>query len=193
MESIGYLKPEEILAVLAEAKKKSARDHCLILIGYRHGLRATELSLLQLDDVENGRINVKRLKGSDQTLQPLYTDSNPLLDERKALASWLAARGDGDGSVFLFTSRKGGGLRRRAIYAIFEDAATHAGIEPGRRNVHILKHSICVHLKNAGAPVDVVQRAVGHADPATTLRFYYHTTQDETAVAVKNLFGAIYA
>jgi integrase len=193
METIAYLKPAEMLAVLAAAKKKSRRDHCLILFAYRFGLRASELSLLKLWDVQNGVCDVQRLKGSEHTKQAITSDAEPLLDAKAALAAWLKARGDADGSCFLFTSRQGGGLKRRAIYDLFEDAAMRAGIERGRRNIHICKHSLGQNLKAAGLPVDIVAKALGHKDPATTIKFYYHTTQDETTSAIQNAFGRIFA
>src|SRR5258708_17092010 len=102
---MSYWTPQELLAVLTEAKRKSVRNHCLILLAYRHGLRRHEIQNLTLADVQNGELDARRLKGSLHTVQPLYSDTNPLLDENKALASWLRERGDADGSCFLFTSR----------------------------------------------------------------------------------------
>jgi integrase/recombinase XerD len=190
MDSIKYLELNEMLNVLAEAKKVSARNHCLVLFAFRFGLRATELSLLKVSDVAHGVCDVQRLKGSEHTVQAITADQNPLLDTKAALSAWLRVRGDADGSVFLFTSRNGGGLKRRAIYDLFEDAALRAGIEVGRRNIHICKHSLCVFLKRAGCPVDIVAKAAGHKDPTTTIKYYFHTTQTETTAAIQNAFAA---
>jgi integrase len=192
MDSIAYLKPSEILAVLAEAKKKSVRDFCLCLFAFRFGLRASELSLLKLSDVQDGFCDVQRLKGSLHTRQAITSDPNPLLDAKKALAAWLHERPD-TGSLFLFISRLGSGLKRRSVYEIFEDAAFRAGIERGRRNIHIAKHSLAVTLRKGGASVDIVQQALGHKDPGTTLRFYYHTSQDEATAVVTETFGRVFA
>jgi integrase len=38
-------------------------------------------------------------------------------------------------------------------------------------------------------PVDVVQKALGHARPETTIKFYYHTSQDEATTAIANAFA----
>jgi integrase/recombinase XerD len=191
MDSIKYLELNEMLNVLAKAKEKSVRDHCLILWAFRFGLRATELSLLKVSDVVNGFCDVRRLKGSEHTVQAITSDPEPLLDAKAALSAWRRVRGDADGSVFLFTSRSGSGLKRRAIYDVFEDAAFRAGIEAGRRNIHICKHSLAVNLRKRGVPVDIVQRALGHKDPGTTLKFYYHTTQDEATTAIQNAFATV--
>ena len=188
MSTIPYLTMLEMLKVLAEAKKVSNRNWCLALFAFRFGLRATELSLMSLEDVKDGHCDVRRLKGSEHTRDEITSDPNPLLDAKKALAAWLRERQD-TGSVFLFTSRLGSGLKRRAIYDIFEDAAFHAGIEAGRRNIHICKHSLAVNLRKRGVPVDIVQRALGHARPETTIKFYYHTSQDEATTAIQNAFA----
>jgi integrase len=193
MESVAYLKPAEVLAVLTQAKKKSTRDHCLALFAFRFGLRASELSLLKLSDVQDGFCDVRRLKGSEHTRQAITNDANPLLDTKKALAAWLRARGDADGSVFLFTSRQGSCLKRRAIYDIFEDAAMRAGIERGRRNIHIAKHSLGANLIRGGASVAYVQKALGHKDPGTTIRYYMHISQDETTQVVNDTLSKVFA
>jgi integrase/recombinase XerD len=189
MDSIKYLELNEMLNVLAEAKKKSVRDWCITLFAFRFGLRASELSLLKLSDVADGFCDVRRLKGSEHTRQAITSDANQLLDAKAALTAYLRRRDD-SGSIFLFTSRLGSGMTRRAIYNVFEDAAFHAGIEAGRRNIHICKHSLAVNLRKRGVSVDIVQRALGHKDPGTTLKFYYHTSQDEATAAIRNAFAA---
>lgn len=188
MDTIKYLELNEMLKVLGEAKRKSARDHAIVLFAFRFGLRATELSTLKLSDVEGGYCDVQRLKGSEHTRQQITSDSNPLLDVKAALTACLRQRED-TGSMFLFVSRLGSGMTRRAIYNVFEDAAFHAGIDAGRRNVHICKHSLAVNLRKRGVPVDVVQKALGHARPETTIKFYYHTSQDEATAAIASAFA----
>jgi hypothetical protein len=62
------------------------------------------------------------LKGSEHTRQAITTDANPLLDVKACLAAYLKQRED-TGSIFLFTSRLGSGMTRRAIHNVFENAA----------------------------------------------------------------------
>src|SRR5713101_6386030 len=188
MKDIKYLELNEMLTVLQEAKKVSARNHAICLFAFRFGLRASELSTLKLADVEGGYCDVQRLKGSERTRQQITSDQHPLLDVKAALAAWMRERED-TGSLFLFTSRLGSGMTRRAIYNVFEDAAFHAGIDAGRRNIHICKHSLAVNLRKRGVPVDIVQKALGHSRPETTIKFYYHTSQDEATTAITNAFA----
>ena len=69
MDTIKYLEMNELLNVLAQARKKSVRDHAVALFAFRFGLRASELSTLKLEDVQGGYCDVQRLKGSEHTRQ----------------------------------------------------------------------------------------------------------------------------
>src|SRR6202140_1042369 len=112
------LPPEEMLDLLKASRKRSLRDWAMILLAYRHGLRASEVCGLKLADMDlkAGSISIRRLKGSMHTIQPLHQHrGQPLLDETAALRSWLHKRPT-DGSDYLFTSRKGGKLDRTQFF-----------------------------------------------------------------------------
>ena len=71
--TMTYLSPEEVLAVLKAARVRSVRDWVMVLVAYRHGLRASEVCGLKLSDanLKDQTIRVARLKGSMLTTQPL--------------------------------------------------------------------------------------------------------------------------
>src|SRR5579863_2090272 len=131
-----YLSTSELLTVLAEAKRQGPRAHCLILMTYMHAMRVSEVATLTLDDVHGGSVDIRRVKGSLHTVQPLQSHPNPLLDEPRVLAAWLEARGEADGSRFLFTSRQGSGISTRQVENIFEAVASRSGIDSRRRHIH---------------------------------------------------------
>ena len=136
------LTPDEILAVLKVARTNSTRNWIMILLAYRHGLRASEICDLKLEDLDMkaGCLSIRRLKGSLHTVQPIYRHKGqPLLDEQGALRAWLRDR-DPDGSDYLFTSQKGGRLHRSQFFRIFRDCAEAAGLPPEKRHPHALKH-----------------------------------------------------
>ena len=90
-----HLTPEELLAILKTARARSARDWTMILLAYRHGLRASEVCDLKMADVDlkAGSLSIRRLKGSLHIVQTLYRHKGqPLLDELAALRSWLRKR-----------------------------------------------------------------------------------------------------
>src|ERR1019366_9220830 len=116
-----HLEPAEVIAVLRAAKSKGPREWAMILVAYRHGMRASEVCNLRVDDVDlkNGNIVIERLKGSLRSTQTLTEHrGEPLLNELKALREWLRQRPE-DGSDFLFVSQKGGRLDRSQFFRLF--------------------------------------------------------------------------
>ena len=88
------LTPKEVLDLLKAARKRSTRDWAMILMAYRHGLRASEVCGIKLADVDMkaGSISIRRLKGSLHTIQPLYQHKGqPLLDSRRPRVRTVSA------------------------------------------------------------------------------------------------------
>src|SRR5664279_1340792 len=84
MRSREYLVPAEIEKLIKAAKdgRWGHRDATLILVGYRHGLRAVELAGLQWDQVEFGRsarLHVRRAKGGTPSVHPIHGDELRML------------------------------------------------------------------------------------------------------------------
>jgi type 1 fimbriae regulatory protein FimB len=176
-----HLEPAELLAVLKVARDRSTRDWALILVGYLHACRASELSNLKLEDVNlhHGSIFIGRLKGSLQTTQPLSGHKGqPLLDEIKALRKWLRERPD-DGSDFLFNSQRGGRLSRSQVFRVFQSCAEAAGLPEDKRHVHVLKHSRASHLVGR-MDVALLRQTMGHKNIANTL-IYAHASDQMAA------------
>ncbi len=175
------LEPAELLSVLRAAKAKDSREWAMILLAYKHGLRASEVCNLRLDhiDMKNGSIVVERLKGSLRTTQALTEHrGEPLLNEIKALREWLRQRAD-DGSDFLFNSQKGGRLHRSQVFRLFRAIAREARIPAEKQHPHALKHSIASHLVSANVNLALVKQQLGHKSIGSTMR--YITTSDQQA------------
>src|ERR1700676_2323467 len=117
---------DEILKVL-KVVSDSNRDLAMILLGFRHGMRASEVCGLELKDVDlkNGEITIRRLKGSLKTVQPLADlQGQPLLSEKRVLRAWLSERKSA--SDYVFTSQKRGRLDRTAFWRMFQGVAERA-------------------------------------------------------------------
>jgi len=182
----AFLSPEETLGVLCAAKERGARDWAMILLAYRHGLRASEVCGLRLADVslKDGTISIQRLKGSMRTTQPLYAHrGQPLLDEVAALRSWVKVR-PADGSDYLFTSQKGGRLDRTQFFRIFQAVAVAADLPAEKRHPHVLKHSLASHLVASNVNLALVKQALGHRSISSTM-VYIGTTDAQAAEAVQ--------
>jgi site-specific recombinase XerD len=185
------LSPQEMLDLLKAARKRSPREWAMILLAYRHGLRASEVCAIKLADVDlkAGSISIRRLKGSLHTIQPLYQHrGQPLLDETAALRAWLRKR-EGDGSDYLFTSQKGGKLDRTQFFRNFQRVAESAGLPVDKRHPHVLKHSLASHLVAGNANLALVRQALGHRSINSTMQ-YIGTSDGQAAEALqKALMG----
>ncbi|MGH7150257.1 MAG: tyrosine-type recombinase/integrase, partial [Planctomycetota bacterium] len=148
---------------LKVAKKHSRRDYALLLIAYRHGLRASEVGLLRKEDLDfkTNRIRVSRLKhsmGGDQHLEP---------DEAQALRSYLRTRKDS--LPYLFLSRKRRPISRYALDDLMKRYGALARIPADRRHFHVLKHSIAMHLTAGETSVMALRQWLGHKNIQNTM------------------------
>lgn len=174
------LTQDELHKVLRLASA-NARDHTIILLAFRHGMRASEVCNLAMNDVDlaNGQITIRRLKGSLTTTQPLAdVQGSPLLSEKRVLRAWLKERGDHP-SKFVFVSQKSGHISRMQLHRIFSALAESAGLPADRRHFHVLKHSLGFALVNANVNLAVIKQALGHRSIASTV--VYTVPSDESA------------
>src|SRR5258705_1875845 len=144
------LTQDEILKVL-KAVSNGPRDLAMILVAFRHGMRASEVCGLELKDLDlrNGEITIRRLKGSLKTTQPLADiQGQPLLSEKRVLRAWLDERGSHP-SKHVFVSQKSGQVHRSQFYRIFADIAERAGMARDKRHPHCLKHALGYSLVEA--------------------------------------------
>jgi type 1 fimbriae regulatory protein FimB len=165
-ETLTFLTQNEMKALLDGAKRRGVRDFAMILLAYRHGLRASEVCNITIGnlDLEAGNIRCQRGKGSISNWQLLAKD------EVKAVSAWLKRRPQ-TGSPFLFLSRKGSPVSRSQLFRIVQEVGRKAGLPMEKCHPHILKHSIGTHLANAGMPVQVIMSRLGHRNIQNTMKY----------------------
>ncbi len=188
-----HLTPDELLSVLKAARARSARDWAMVLLAYRHGLRASEVCDLKLADVDMkaGSVSIWRLKGSLHTVQPLYRHKGqPLLDEVTALRAWMRER-EPDGSDYLFLSQKGGRLHRSQFFRIFQACAETAGLPPQKCHPHALKHSLASHLVAGNVNLALVKQCLGHKAIGSTMK-YIGTSDAQASEAAQAALMRLY-
>jgi type 1 fimbriae regulatory protein FimB len=157
---------DELLKVLRLAAS-NVRDHAIVLLAFRHGMRVSEICNLEMKDVDlaNGQITVKRLKGSLATTQPMSdVQGSPLLSEKRVLRAWLKERGSHP-SKYVFVSQKSGHISRMQLHRIFSELAEQAGVSKDRRHFHTLKHSLGVSPARRFIPCPVTNLLVRQSSP----------------------------
>jgi site-specific recombinase XerD len=161
---IRYLGKEEVSRFFEAIPVACIRDRILFDLIYRHGLRRIEATWLKKEWITNGRIWIKRAKKGISQEYNLHPDSIALL-------SLYMKQRSKDTNPFLFTSRESGSKKSISvslIYQLFRDYAEKANIPSEKRFVHILRHSVAVHLLNAGWDIIDVQDWLGHKDIKST-------------------------
>jgi type 1 fimbriae regulatory protein FimB len=189
-----YLTKDELLRVLSEARKVGTREHCMFLMGYLHGLRASEIAGLTLQNVRGGKLRIQRLKHSLQSAQKIEANKDPLLDEQAVLSAWLSERAQREtyGSSALFLSRKAGALSRQQVRILFKTVCERAGVDSSLAHPHSLKHAMCEHMRQAGKPIEVIRIRAGHRDVKSTIQ-YFHVQDSEADSAMADTIGRIFA
>ncbi len=166
--NITYFTQDELRTLFAVIKSK--RDKALFQLAYHHGLRASEVSLLQCDDINDkqGRIYIHRVKGSISKAYPIQPE-----DSRR-IRSYLRTRKDD--SPYLFITNRGMPLERRSYWDLMQKYGKLTNIPKAKWRFHALRHSIAVHLLDAGADVAFVQDRLGHANIQNTMVYMRYTT-----------------
>ena len=139
------------------------RDATMILIGYRHGLRASELCDLQWSQVElsTGRLHVCRAKNGSPSVHPTQGD------EIRALRRLQREQGP---SSHVFMTERGGPMTPKAFHALFGRIGRRAKM-PFAVHPHMLRHGCGYALANAGHDTRALQAWLGHKNIQHTVRY----------------------
>lgn len=161
-----FLTPDEVEALLTAtkaAKRHGARDHCLVMLMYRHGLRVSEAVALRWDqvDLKAGLLHVNRLKNGVPSTHPLR---GPELRALRQL------RRDWPDSAYLFVSERGGPMTASNVRKLIARAGLEANI-PFPIHPHMLRHACGYKLANEGHDTRALQHYLGHKNIAHTVRY----------------------
>ena len=166
-KSISEKEVEALLAAPDEKTDIGLRDKTMIETLYSCGLRISELTNLELLNL-NLRQGVIRVigKGQKERLVPMGDQLIGLLElyissSRKNLLNKRH-------SDFLFLSTRGQGMTRQSFWHRIKHYCLASGFEPDKISPHVLRHAFATHLLNNGADLRVVQLLLGHSDLNTT-------------------------
>ena len=140
------------------------RDATMVLIAFRHGLRASELVDLRWDqvDLEHALLHVRRLKNGSPATHPLTGK------ELRALRR--LQREQELKSPFVFTSERGTPFTKRGFQAMVERAGKATGFDM-KIHPHMLRHACGFKLANDGVDTRTIQAYLGHKSIQHTVRY----------------------
>jgi len=161
-----HLTEAEVEKLLAAARKNrwGQRDATMMLVTYRHGLRAAELVDLRWDqvDFQTATLHVRRVKQGTPSTHPI------LGDESRALRR--LQREQEPKSPFVFTSERGAPFATAGFARMVERAGEAAGLG-FKAHPHMLRHACGFALANKGHDTRALQAYLGHKNIQHTVRY----------------------
>ena len=161
-----YLTEAEVERLIGATKdsRYAHRDGAMILVAYRHGLRASELTDLRWDQIDftTATLHVRRVKQGTPSTHPIRGD------ELRALRR--LQREQEPKSPFVFTSERGAPFTTAGFARMVE----RAGIEVKfgfKAHPHMLRHACGYALANAGHDTRALQAYLGHKNIQHTVRY----------------------
>ena len=161
-----YLTAREIEKLMDYARKHSRyghRDSTMILVTYRHGLRASEVCDLQWHQVEldHGRMHVRRAKNGTPSVHPIRGD------EIRALRK---LRRESPTEAYVFVTERGGPMSTIGFHHLIQRLGKAAKM-PFPLHPHMLRHACGYKLANDGHDTRALQHYLGHKNIQHTVRY----------------------
>ena len=161
-----YLTDAEVakLTEAAKANRWGHRDATMVLVAFRHGLRASELTDLRWDQIDfaTATLAVRRVKQGSPSTHPI------LGDELRALRK--LQREQEPKSPFVFTSERGSPFTTAGFARLVERAGEFAGLG-FKAHPHMLRHACGFALANKGHDTRALQAYLGHKNIQHTVRY----------------------
>ncbi len=164
-----YLESDQIQRVLDHCNLRTAmglRDHAILLLLARLGLRASEVALLKIEDInwEIGQITVHGKGG--------FSDQLPLpADVGKTIATYLQKGRPMCSSRHVFIRARAprqGFAGASAIDSVVRCALARAGIDSQRKGAHLFRHGLATQMLQRGGSLSEIGSILRHRDANTT-------------------------
>jgi integrase len=161
-----YLTDTEVTRLMKAASKNryGHRDSTMILVCYRHGLRAVELVDLRWDQIDFNAASmaVRRVKKGSPATHPIRGD------ELRALRRLQREQESKD--TYVFTSERGAPFTT-AGFAKMVERAGQAAKFGFKVHPHMLRHACGFALANKGHDTRSLQAYLGHRNIQHTVRY----------------------
>ena len=169
--TVSPLNPSQMKAILHSFDVKTylgLRNYTIVRLFLDTGMRLSELSLLQLTDVnlEEGFVLVHG-KGAKDRYVPIGRSTI------KCLWNYIKKRVviDVNTNSHLFLTRRGTTLSARGVQIVFRSLKKKLNLDGRKLSPHLLRHSFALaYIENGGDPFSL-QRILGHTDQTTTSKY----------------------
>ena len=157
---------ERILKCCDRMTAVGRRNHAILLLLARLGVRAGEVVGLRLEDIDwsTGQITI-RGKGDKSAQLPLTNDVGA------ALAAYLRHDRPRSATRNVFLRHRAplvGFGNSSTISSLVRRALKHAGVESAHTGAHVLRHSLATSLLRQGGSLDEIGELLRHQSPNTT-------------------------
>jgi integrase len=152
----------EKLIEVAKRNRRGQRDATILLLCFRHGLRASELIGLQWSDVEfeTATLHLRRAKGGQTGTHPLSGDEMRALRTLKRDAKL----------PFIFETERGSPFSVAGLEKLVSRVGIAAKM-PFPIHPHMLRHATGYALANRGTDTRTLQSYLGHRSIQSTVRY----------------------
>ena len=168
---------EKLISATEENTDLAKRNRCMIEVLYGCGLRVSELTELQISNI-NFKENYLKIQGkgdkvrfvplADYTADFIKNYINNIRSKQKINSKH---------SDILFLNSRGAQISRQMVFLIIKEIVRKAGIQ---KNIspHTFRHSFATHLLQNGADLRFIQEMLGHSS-ITTTEIYTHLNTEE--------------
>lgn len=163
-------------SVQDEGRLMVKRDRAILELLYASGLRVSELTGLNLADVDRKELMLRvRGKGSKERIVPYGGKAEQALEAYQPLRQEILQKAGGRGDrQAVFLNQQGTRLSPRSVARIVKKYARLVNIN-WDLHPHSLRHAFATHLLADGADLRAIQELLGHSSLSTTQR-YTHAT-----------------
>lgn len=166
----SFMSPDQLARVLAHCNRTSVagrRDYAILLLLARLGLRASEVAMLTLDDVDwrSGLLRIEG-KGGRKASMPLSQEVGA------AIADYIQYGRPASGARTVFhrvDTPCAPFASAMPVILVARRALKRAGITGlGRRHSHVFRHTLATRMIRSGASLTEIGQILRHQEPDTT-------------------------
>ena len=163
VDRIGRTKVLMPVTASVVCHSRGKRMILLVLVAYRHGLRASEVCDLQWHQIElsEGRLHVRRVKNGMPSVHPIRGDE---------MRASRRLRREHPSDAYVFVSERGGPISPIGFHRLIQRLGKTAKM-PFNIHPHMLRHACGYKLANDGDDTRALQHYLGHKNIQHTVRY----------------------